>query len=303
MTNIIKTALPLPADVMVRFFKDKANTSFVVDYGQSLAALRSPQAILNYIANLRLKVDEFENCEITPEMLHAFATMRDKCDIEPLTRVLANVLYFCKYGEILYEDQFDSFNFDSIVDYVTKFSQTVMIQSAFLNSMPLFSITSEGSAPDEDRSANPLVKTVDKTVHPEISTNLFNLFTLDHFLINFLEVAVPMENQIYFEPHFDKNMYQGKSLFGWYAVAENTYFLLCKHITDSSKSADKRIELVAMYADLLSGNNQLEQVDLLHEEIAKKGGINKFVGATRKEVAEMNRNARKLKKQHRRVPA
>lgn len=299
--SLIETALPLPAEVMVRFFKDKANATFAIDYEQSLTALRSPQAILNYIANLKLNVVKLNNCTITAELMHAFATMRDKCEVEPLTVVLANILYFCKYGEILYEDAFDSFGFEAIVDYVTKFSHTVMIQSAFLNSMPLFSITSEGSEPDEDRRSNSFVKTIDTKVHPEITTNLFNLFTHDNFLIQFLETAVPLENQIYFEPHFDKNMYQGKSLFGWYAVAKNTYFLLCKHITDSAKKASSRIELVDLYAQLLSGVEDHTKLDVLNKEIQDKGGILNYVGANRKEVAEYNKNARKLKKQQRRV--
>jgi len=298
---LIKTALPLPADVMVRFFKDKVNTTFAIDYEQSLTALRSPQAILNYIANLKLKVVHLSHCEITTDLMHAFATMRDKCEVEPLTKVLANILYFCKYGEILYEEVFDVFGFDQIVDYVTKFSHTVVIQSAFLNSLPLFTITSEGSEPDQERSSNPLVKTIDRKVHPEITANLFNLFTHDHFLIQFLENAVPLEDQIYFEPHFDRNMYQGKSLFGWYAVAQNTYFLLSKHITDSAKTASTRIGLVDLYAQLLGGVEEHAKLAELRDEISRKGGILNYVGANRKEVAEFNRNARKLKKQQRRV--
>ena len=288
---------------MVRFFKDKANTSFVIDYAKSLETLRSHQAVLNYIANLKLKVDKLENCEVTGELVHAFSVMRDKCDVDPLNRILANVLYFCKYGEILYETSFNDFGFEAIVDYVTKFGNTVVIQSAFLNSLPLFSITSAGSDENSDRIQHPLVNTVDRVVHSEISTNLFNLFSLDHFLIHYLEQATPIADQIYFEPHFDRNMYQGKSLFGWYGIAQNTYFLLCKHITDSAMNAEGRIQLVDLYAELLQGTARISELKQLSDNIENAGGIHKYVKATRKEVAALKRNAKKLKKRNARVPA
>ncbi|MNO07832.1 hypothetical protein D3C81_2301980 [compost metagenome] len=43
------------------------------------------------------------------------------------------------------------------------------------------------------------------------------------------------------------------------------------------------------------------KLDVLNKEIQDKGGILNYVGANRKEVAEYNKNARKLKKQQRRV--
>lgn len=281
---------------MVQFFKDRANTVFVVDYAESLKALRTHQAILNYAANLKLNVVELINCDVTVDLLHAFAVMRDQCRIDPLTKILANVLYFCKYGEVLYIDSFESFNFTKIVEYVTTHRESLLIQLAFLNSLPLYVAISHDQT-DQLPVEGDWIKSRDTQVHPEISMNLFNLFTHEHFLIMFLERSVPLEDQIYFEAHFERHMYQGKSLFGLFGVAENTYFLMCKHVTDSIKDGLERVKLIDLYGSLLEGTRNYAQLDELQQTIEETGGILNFVQATRKDRAEFNRVARKVKKQ------
>ncbi|MNH27553.1 hypothetical protein D3C79_876700 [compost metagenome] len=74
----IKTALPLPAQVMVQFFRDKKNIGFEIDYDQSLANLRSPGPILQYLANLNLTQQSTLNTKkISGELLAHYMKMSD----------------------------------------------------------------------------------------------------------------------------------------------------------------------------------------------------------------------------------
>lgn len=291
----IKTALPLPAQVMVEFFKDKKGVFFEVDYEQSLKNLRTPQAILNYIANLQLNVKLVID-KIPKELLASYASMRDVVRVEELTRVHGNLLYFCKYGEVLYEDTLELFDYDDIIEYLKEYTQSTIVQMALLNSIPLFTMTSLGTVPHQDRSTNELVTTIDHVTHPEISVNLFQLFQYDTFLVRYLEKPVAIEDQIYFKPHFDTNMYGGKTMFGWFAVPGNLYFALCEHIAERTHSGYDRLQLLQMYAGLLAQTNDPDALIALSDAVNASGSVKNMLSMTRLDVAKANRQMRRHKK-------
>lgn len=294
----IKTALPLPAQVMVQFFRDKKNIGFEIDYDQSLTNLRSPGPILQYLANLNLtQQSSLITNKISGELLAHYVKMRDVCKVKELLDVHANVLYFLKYGEVLYEDALSLFDYDDIVSFVKDNARTVIMQAALLNSIPLFVATAHTTDVDCERSSHELVKNVDEKVHPEISVSLFNLFGHKDFLIRYLEETVPMDDQIYFKPHYDKPMYVGKTMFGWFAVPENQYFNLYRHINDHSWSGEGRFKLVELYTLLLHGNNDDDGLHVFNEQIQNAGSIKALLQLTNKDVAKINKTQRKAKKQ------
>lgn len=300
--KIIKTALPLPAQVMVEFFKNKKGVCFEVDYEQSLKNLRTPQAILNYIANLQLKAELVVD-KIPKELLAAYSIMRDVVNIESLTRTHGNLLYFCKYGEVIYEDTLERFSYEDIVDYLKDNAESTLIQLALLNSIPLFVATSLGSEPDDDRADHELVSTIDSVIHNEISVNLFQLFKYDTFLVEFLENPVPIEQQIYFKPHFDTNMYGGKTMFGWFAVTGNLYFGLCQHVASKIHNGVDRFELTRLYAGLMALTGDTAGIVRLSNQVSEAGSVAKLLRMSRKDEAEMNRLVRRDKKRAKREVA
>lgn len=296
--KIIKTALPLPAQVMVQFFRDKKNIGFEIDYDQSLVNLRSPGPILQYLANLNLTQKSSLNTnKISCELLAHYVKMRDVCKVNELLDVHANVLYFLKYGEVLYPDALELFDYDDIVMFVKDNARTLIIQAALLNSIPLFVATSHTSDVTTERSEHELVKTVDEKVHPEISVSLFNLFGHKDFLIRYLEETVPMENQIYFKPHYDKPMYVGKTMFGWFAVPENQYFNLYRHINDTAWTGPGRFELAELYITLLNGNDDNDGLIAFNDQIKAAGSIKALLNLTNRDVSIINKKQRKAKKQ------
>lgn len=294
----IKTALPLPAQVMVQFFRDKKNIGFEVDYDQSLANLRSPGPILQYLANLNLtQQSSLTTKKISCELLAHYVRMRDVCKVKELLDVHANVLYFLKYGEVLYEDALELFNYNDIVEFVKGNAHLLIIQAALLNSIPLFVATAHTTDVDEDRSKNELVTTVDEKIHPEISVSLFNLFGHGDFLIRYLEETVPMEDQIYFKPHYDKPMYVGKTMFGWFAIPENSYFNMYRHISDNAWTGPGRFELTQLYLTLLNGNDDNDGLKAFNAQVQHAGSVKQLLNLTNKDVAQINKKQRKQKKQ------
>lgn len=294
----IKTALPLPAQVMVQFFRDKKNIGFEIDYDQSLANLRAPGPILQYLANLNLtQQSSLTTKKISGELLAHYVRMRDVCKVKELLDVHANVLYFLKYGEVLYEDALELFDYDDIVEFTKNNAHLLVIQAALLNSIPLYVATCQTTDVDEDRSEHELVKTVDEKIHPEISVSLFNLFGHDDFLIRYLEHVVPMEHQIYFKPHYDKPMYVGKTMFGWFAIPENSYFNLYRHISDTVWTGVGRFELAELYVTLLNGNDDDDGLKAFNEQIKAAGSVKALLNLSNKDVATINKKQRKQKKQ------
>lgn len=298
MTQIIKTALPLPAQVMVQFFKDKKNIGFEIDYDQSLANLRSPKSIIQYLANLNLtQQSTFVTKKISVDLLQSYVYMRDVCKVEQLADVHANVLYFLKYGDVLYEDALELFDYDDIVEFVRENYKALEIQSALLNSIPLFVATSHTTDVDADRSEHELVNVVDETIHSAISVSLFNLFSHKHFLIQYLEEAVPMENQIYFKPHYDKPMYVGKTMFGWFATPQNSYFSLYRHVNELAADGPGRFELADLYLTMLHGAEDEDGLERFSNQLKAVGSVKELLNLSNKDVATINKRLRKLKKQ------
>lgn len=290
----ILTTLPLSPELLGSFFKDKT-TRFTVDYQSALLNLKTDRAILTYIANLGLIVDRFENCDISPTLVQEFIHSRDFCDIRQLREIHANILYFCKYNEIVFEDAFASFDYDKIVDYVRSYSESVIIQTAFLNSLPLYTALSTEPSTSA-REQNNLSVHVDDTIYSCITRNFLGVFKLDDFTLQFLESAPPINDQIYFKAHCERKMYQGHNLFKWYAIPENSYFLFVKHITDSLDTATARLSLIDLYAQLAAGLGQQDEIDSLNAAINADGGLMQFIGASRKDIAKLNREAKKAKK-------
>lgn len=296
----INTVLPLPATVMVEFFKDKKGNKFVIDYAQSLQNLRTPQAILNYVANLKLVV-EFDFDKIPVDLLGAYIGMRDVVRCEQLTKAHANVLYFWKYQQPAYEEALPLFDYAEIVEAIKTYTNDLLIQMAFLDSMPLYMSTCLNSTEDTDRSQHELVTTIDDNVHKCISVNLFNLFSLKSFLVRFLETAIPVEKQIYFRPHFDTNMYAGQTLFGWFAVPTNSYFLMWHYLSNKMTSGAGREQLLQLHAGFLDDLGDQEGLQALAEQLRTAGSVQSLLNLTRRDVAEVNRRVRRDKKRAKRA--
>ena len=300
MSTILETHLPLSSSVMVEFYKNKATTKFIVDLDASVKTLRSEVAALRYIANLKMECVDVVCEEISVSMIHNFAVSRDRVRIEPFTKILANILYFCKYQDVLYPELLDRFGYDKIVEYVQTHTQSILVQTAFLNALPLFVTTAYEAGEEDDFSSNPLVKAVDEKVYPDISMNLFNLFTLDFFLIQYLEKSPPLDRQLFFKTHFTTPMYQGQSLFYWFAVKENYYFALAQRIAVGLLNAPTRLELVEMAKTLLEGIGDQVELASIEHLIQENGGLYNFVGMTRKDIAQKNKADRKTKKKQKR---
>lgn len=293
--NMIETSLPLPAPAMVQFFKDKKNTKFAVDVAASLTNLRTEAAMLNYIANLKMDCTLVTDTVSVPMML-AYLTMRDRAEVNVLAKIHANILYFAKYQEVLFEEVLELFNFDSIVEIVTSNSQLIVAQLAFLNSMPLYVQTCMGGDENTVRSEHELVKNVTDEVYVGINQNLFQLFTLDMFLICFLEKSNSFDDQVYFKQHFESNMYGGKTLFGWFCVPGNQYFTLCQHVASSVISGLDRYKLLSLYTELLKLNRDARSLQYIDETIAEKGGVKSALQMTNRDIAAVNRQLRRDKK-------
>lgn len=298
----IKTALPLPAQVMVEFFKNKKGVFFEIDYATSVANLRTPQAILNYVANLKLNAS-LQVDKVPVELLASYSVMRDVVQIEQLTRIHANLLYFCKYGKVLYEDTLELFPLESIVEYVQANSHDVMVQLALLNSIPLFVATSVDADPDTVRCEHELVKVVDTELRPAISVNLFQLFSYEEFLVMFLEQNVPIEQQVYFKPHYDTNMYGGKTMFGSFAVEGNLYFGLCQYLHEMQRDGVSRFNLTRLYAGLMNLTNDVKGLKDLNDMVNEAGSVAALLNLTRRDQAAVNRQVRRDKKRAKREVA
>lgn len=298
--KIIQTVLPLPAAVMVEFFKDKKGYRFLIDYNQSLQNLRTPQAILNYVANLKLEV-EFDFEKVPVDLLGAYINMRDVVNNKQLAMAHANTLYFWKYQSVAYEDALQLFDYAEIVEAIKTYTNDLLVQLAFLNSMPLYMATCLNSTKDTDRSKHELVNAIDTDVHKSISVNLFNLFKLDSFLVRFLEVSIPVEQQIYFQPHFDSNMYAGQTLFGWFAIPGNSYFWMWHYLSTKMASGEGRELLLQLHAGFLDDLGDHEGLRTIDTQIQQAGSVSSLLNLTRKDVAEVNRRVRRDKKRAKRA--
>ncbi|MNW04657.1 hypothetical protein D3C71_2007750 [compost metagenome] len=92
-------------------------------------------------------------------------------------------------------------------------------------------------------------------------------------------------------------MYVGKTMFGWFAIPQNSYFNMYRHISDNAWSGQGRFELTQLYLTLLNGNDDNDALKAFNAQIQHAGSVKELLNLTNRDVAAINKKQRKQKKQ------
>jgi len=267
MPDVIKTELPLPAELMVQFFNDKSQI-FEIDYLKTKENL-VPKSMLVYLANLKIDCDfDF----IDAELMKEFMMLKETTNITNLQYMYANILYYGKYNEILYDDFLPPF---SIEQFISDNNTIVRHHINVLNSLPLFVSACYKRQEQNDVTVTQNVvdhlKT-DNRVHSEFGFAMLGLFQLSDFMMAFMEDTLPLEEQTYFVQYFDEFMFGGKNLFYYFSHPNNTYFGLATILTgvliDDDDDAKERLLKFIQSMHSVIGHNNISMFNKMKDFIA-----------------------------------
>jgi len=246
------TVLPLSPEDMVEFFKDKERR-YTIDYRGSLENLQSPKFLLTYIANLGIRCDMNE---CPDELMAEYMILKEQAPVRNLCIAHGNILSMGKHGE-MWEDVDELFDVERTVAFIQNHPDLVLMQMAFLNSLPLFTLTRMDLEPDsgegEPNIREHLPEGVVETdaAYEELGFTLLDLIMKEDFLLYYLHDNPPMEDQIYFTRYFEEYMFGGRNLFYYLYKETNGYMSLVRLATlaakgdeEAQKSLDKVTELV-----------------------------------------------------------
>jgi len=238
-----KITLPLSPPLMVEFFKDKT-TEYFIDYDASLNNLQSARFLLMYIANLGLtcNVDK-----ITDEFVAEYMMLREFATINNVKVAHANILYYGKYESLFYQDDGEDdwikmFDEQRIENFIRLYPDIVLVQKAFLNSMPLYILSRQGidaENPNTEQIRNAFKGKVTDQLFEQIGFPLLMLFSQKDFLMMYLRENVPLIDQIYFTRYFEEYMFGGKSLFAYFASPKNAYMGLVQLLTNINQGDEQ----------------------------------------------------------------
>lgn len=235
-----KISLPLSPDIMVKFFQDKS-IIFDIDFDASIQSL-TESSMIRYLSNLSITctIDK-----ITDDLLLQYMIINEVCNISNLTIAHANVLYFAKYGKVLYPHGLLDFNEDNMSAFIANNMEVIIVQLMFLDSMLLYFLTRDEkfkSLYDNDN--------VDDTTHAEIGFSFLKLFELSDFLLIYSEDVPNPSDQTYYSRYFDDYMFGGKNLYSF--VPTNAYFGLIAKLTLGYEDEDVRNDLKSLHTILSS---------------------------------------------------
>ena len=129
--------LPLSPTAIVHYFSNKDDL-YDVDFDSSINNLTEVSMLL-YLSNLGIKCNINK---ITTKLLVNYMTIKEFVDIPVLAETMANVLYFAKYGEVVYEEALQLYSVEDIKTFISLNMNMVTDQLMFLDSIFLFILSS-----------------------------------------------------------------------------------------------------------------------------------------------------------------
>lgn len=259
MSNIIRTELPLPSELMVNFFTDKSQI-FEIDYLKTKENL-APKSMLIYLANLKIDCD-FDI--IDEELMQTFFTLKETTNITNLQYVYANILFYAKTGEILYQHAIPTF---SISEFIENNKDVVYHHVNVLNSIPLFLSYCYDLPEQGDTISEPDINhlNMDNKMHPEFGFAFLGLFQMEDFIMAWMEDTLPLNEQTYYVQYFTEFMFGGKNLFYYFSHPNNTYFGLATMLSNFANNTEGANEHMHQFVDALHKTLPVQQLTLLQK--------------------------------------
>lgn len=243
--KIIKTACPLPMEVLKEYFQDKENTSFLIDYrGGKLDA----DALMIYLSNLNLDADfdeeTYNDRDALKELVAAYMkTTTALVDIPQLAReALAiccqhrNVMrpeIFIEEGEELDEncEDLDSiFKYYELLenadDFIEENKEVVERWCEMLDSSIVFNLHCI-DAPEFNQFIDDTFEKIDDPDY--VGINYVNVYALDWigYYIGFITEESPAK---FFVNQFNEYRFKGKNMFHYFNTEANTLSVLSQVI-------------------------------------------------------------------------
>ena len=224
----VRYTLPLkPEEVTNIFLKsDEIDFEISVD-GQD------PKTAIMFLKNLKKPISVVEFDE---EFLKEYMVSSHLIWAVNLAKVHANILYYNKYGNVLYDEVLGEFSVKLIEDFVNEEKELINAQREFLEAMPLFLTVSTMIYSEEVEEDDGLIKTVrrddkamefvEKGLPPEhiieedtplIGFNIVQVCHLQNYLFRYIDESdiFYMLRAKWFAKFFEEYKFDKKYLIAW----------------------------------------------------------------------------------------
>lgn len=224
----IRYSLPLKPEEVTNIFLKSNEIDFEISVdGQD------PKTALMFLKNLKkpVTVVEFDR-----DFLRTYMTTEHLVWAKNLAKVHANVLYWNKYGHVLFEDVLGEFSINDIESFVTSESELVDSHREFLEALPLFLTVSTMIKAKEIEERDGTIKVVrddeqammfiEKAIPPEhiieeetplLGFNLVQVCALEDYLFRYIDEAdiAYMLRGKWFAKFFEEYKFDKKYLIAW----------------------------------------------------------------------------------------
>lgn len=218
---MIETVAPIPLEELKKFFQDKDNVKFLIDYDAS--SLKGDK-FLTYVSNLDVPANiKFDLTQSEhQELLASYMNSPNLIRIEALELAALKVLFQAK--------GFDDFGLASFVD---QNRDIVDAWIGVIESLSVFNMTTLKIDAIEDFTSQ--FPQEDGT---PAGVNFVNL--LKHEAAYLLFQTIDRQNLKYYTSYFEKYMFKGANLFSFWANQNNPLFLLTVGIAQGQITAGEQ---------------------------------------------------------------
>lgn len=215
---MIETIVPIPIDQLKKYFQDKDNVKFVLDYDAS--TLKGAK-FLTYISNLDVPADvKFDvNNPDHEELLEAYFSSPNLTSLASLEEFALKVLLQIRGLE--------DFGF---AEFIQKHMDVIKPWLDMVDSLPLYNVTTLKLELFDD-----FTKEFPRVEDTAAGINFVNMLKYEAFfiLLNFADAA----NAKYYSAYFETPMFKGKTFFAFWANPNNPMFLLTNGIATGEITA------------------------------------------------------------------
>lgn len=226
--EIVRYTLPLKPEEVTNIFLKSGEVDFEISVdGQD------PKTSIMFLKNLKKPINVVEFDE---EFLKEYMVSSHLIWATNLTKVHANILYFNKYGNVLYSEVLGEFSVKLIENFVNSERELVNAQREFLESMPLFLTVSTMIVSEEVEDSDGLIKTMRNDTKamefvehgipsehiievdtPLIGFNIVQVCNLENYLFRYIDESdiFYMLRAKWFSKFFEEYKFDKRYLIAW----------------------------------------------------------------------------------------
>lgn len=216
-----KITVPLEPEKLIEIFKDKEKV-YEILVEDSVSKGMQYKQILMYLSNLKIKG---HLTQISSEFLKCLMTENFLIEAENVSKIVANIYTWHKFGEVLYKESVAEFSEEELAKFCTDNEEFLNQHRTILEAVPAMLFLSSNFTTEEEIDC---IKSKLEKDDTAIGSNICSVLALNDFLMKYItpENLGQMLGKKWYTKLFDDYHFNGKKLIQYIDRTDFALYLL-----------------------------------------------------------------------------